>query len=70
MQEVSLNSSLIREMRAVVFVNSLVNQGRMTGGKQIFVHVIEAEDVVRELPNTSKMNTDWDFLLHLRDIGS
>ena len=41
----------------------------MTGGKQILVHVIEADDVIRELPNTSKMNGDWDFLLHLHDIG-
>jgi NTE family protein len=69
MQEVSLNSSLMREMRAIAFVNKLIDQGRMTGGKQILVHVIEAEDVMGELPNTSKMNGDWDFLLHLHNIG-
>jgi NTE family protein len=39
----------------------------VTGGKQTLVHVIEADDVIRELPNTSKMNGDWDFLLHLHD---
>jgi len=39
----------------------------VTGGKQILVYVIEADDVIRELPNTSKMNGDWDFLLHLHD---
>jgi NTE family protein len=69
MQEVSLNSSLMREMRAVAFVNKLVDRGQMTGGKQIFVHVVEGEDVIGELPNTSKMTGDWVFLLHLHDIG-
>ena len=69
MQEISLNSSLMREMRAVAFVNRLIDRGQMTGGKQILVHLIEADDVISELPNTSKMNGDWDFLLHLHDIG-
>ncbi len=69
MQEVSVNSSLMREMRAVAFVNKLIDQGRMTGGKQILVHIIEAEDVIGELPNSSKLNGDWNFLLYLRDIG-
>ena len=69
MQEISLNSSLMREMRAVAFVNKLIDQGQMTAGKKIFVHVVEAEDVIRELPNASKMNGDWDFLLHLHDLG-
>jgi NTE family protein len=68
-QEVSLNSSLFREMRAVSFVNTLVDQGRITGGKKIFVHEIEAEDAMSELTNTSKMNADWDFLLRLHGMG-
>jgi NTE family protein len=41
----------------------------MTGGKQILVHEIEAEDVIRDLPNGSKLNGDWAFLLHLHDLG-
>jgi NTE family protein len=68
-QEVSVSSSLMREMRAVAFVNSLVNQGKMAGGKQILIHEIEAEDVIRELPNSSKLNGDWDFLSYLHDTG-
>ncbi len=69
MQEVSVNSSLMREMRAVAFVNKLIDQGRMTGGKQILVHVIEAEDAIGELASSSRLNGDWDFLLHLYNIG-
>lgn len=69
MQEVSVSSSLMREMRAVAFVNKSIDQGKMTGGKQILVHIIEAEDVISELPNSSKLNGEWDFLLYLHDVG-
>jgi NTE family protein len=66
---VSVNSSLMREMRAVAFVNKLIDQGRMSGGKKILVHVIEAEDALGKLPNSSRLNGCWDFLLHLYEIG-
>jgi NTE family protein len=69
MQEVSFNSSLMREMRAVAFINKLLDEGKMSEGKKIFVHLIEADDVIAGLSNSSKMNGDWDFLVHLRDIG-
>jgi len=69
MQEVSVSSSLMREMRAVAYVNTLINQGKMTDGKQILVHEIEAADAISELPNSSKLNGDWNFLLYLHDVG-
>jgi NTE family protein len=46
MQEISFNSSLMREMRAVAFMNKLIDDGRMPGGKKMLIHVIEAEDVM------------------------
>jgi NTE family protein len=69
MQEVSVSSSLVREMRAVAFVNHFLDQGRMTGGKKIFVHSIDADDILSDLPNSSKLNGDWDFLSYLHDLG-
>jgi NTE family protein len=69
MQEMSVNSSLMREMRAVAFVNRLIDQGKMAAGKQILVHAIEAGDVISGLPHSSKLNGDWDFLSYLHDIG-
>jgi len=69
MQEMSVSSSLMREMRAIAFVNKLIDQRKMIGGKQILIHGIEAEDVISDLPNSSKLNGDWNFLLHLHDIG-
>jgi NTE family protein len=69
MQEVSLNSSLMRELRAVEFVNKLIDRGKTSYGKEILVHVVEAEDAISKLPSSSKLNGDWDFLLYLHDLG-
>ncbi len=69
MQEISFNSSLMREMRAVAFVTKMIDEGKLTDGKRMLIHLIEAEDVIRELSGSSKMNASWKFLTHLFDIG-
>jgi NTE family protein len=69
MQEIGFNTSLIREMRMIASYNKLIEQGRMSGGKLMLVHVIEAEEVIRTFSWTSRLNADWDFLLHLHDMG-
>ncbi len=33
------------------------------------MHLIEAENHMKGLGVSSKLNADWDFLAHLRDIG-
>src|SRR5271169_4833121 len=68
-QEISFNSSLIREMRAVALVTKLIDEGKWADGKRILIHSIEAEDVTRELPGSSRLNGDWNFLSHLYEIG-
>jgi NTE family protein len=69
MQEISFNSSLMREMRAIAFVTQLIDEGKMAGGKRMFMHLIEAEDVIRELAGSSKMNGTWKFLTYLFELG-
>jgi NTE family protein len=69
MQEISFNSSLMREMRAIAFVTQLIDEGKIVGGKRMFMHLIEAEDIIRELAGSSKMNGTWRFLIHLFEIG-
>jgi NTE family protein len=34
-----------------------------------YVHLIEAEDLIRELDWSSRLNGDWDFLTHLHALG-
>jgi NTE family protein len=69
--EISFNSSLMREMRAIAFVSKLMNDGKLVDGgmKCMRMHAIEAEDVMQGLGVASKLNADWEFLTHLRDIG-
>ena len=69
MQEIGFNSALIREIRAVAFVTKLIDEGRLADGKRMLIHVIEAEDVIRELPPFSRLNNDRDFLCHLHEVG-
>ena len=35
----------------------------------MLIHSIEAEDVMAGLGVSSKLNADWEFLTHLRDVG-
>ena len=69
--EVSFNSALFREMRAIAFVTKLIDDRKVTDGSltRILIHAIEADDVMQELGPTSQLNADWRFLMHLHDIG-
>ena len=69
--EISFNSSLMREMRAIAFVTKMIDDGTIDDGKmkRMLIHAIEGQDCMRELGVSSKMNADWEFLTHLRDVG-
>jgi NTE family protein len=69
--EISFNSSLMREMRAIIFVSDLIESGRLDGSKMkhMLIHSIAADDVMIGLGVNSKLNTDWDFLVHLKETG-
>jgi NTE family protein len=69
--EISFNSSLMREMRAVAFVTKLIDEGAISENrmKRMLIHAIEAQDFMSELGVSSKLNADWEFLTHLRDVG-
>ena len=69
--EISFNSSLMREMRAIAFVTRLIDDGSVKEGtmKRMLIHSIAAEGFMQRLGVNSKLNADWDFLTHLRDAG-
>ena len=69
--EISFNSSLMREMRAIAFVTKLIDEDQVKANslKRILIHAIEADEFMRELSVTSKLNPDWEFLTHLHDVG-
>jgi NTE family protein len=69
--EISFNSSLMREMRVIEFVSRMIDDGTIAKGrmKRMLVHAVEAEDAFGELGVSSKLNPDWNFLTHLFEIG-
>ncbi|MBB1636131.1 patatin-like phospholipase family protein [Cupriavidus sp. UME77] len=69
--EVSFNSSLIREMRAIAFVTSLIQQGKVDRSemKEMMIHSIRSDETMAALGVSSKYNADWAFLCSLRDKG-
>ena len=69
--EISFNSSLMREMRAIEFVTRLIDDGALDNDryKRLFIHSLRSEQEMTKLSIASKLNPDWDFLVHLRDAG-
>jgi NTE family protein len=69
--EISFNSSLMREMRAIAFVSHLIDDGQLDDAKhrRMLIHSIQDEKFMTSLGVTSKMNADWRFLQELRDVG-
>ena len=69
--EISFNSSLMREMRAIHFVTKLIESGELGGGhmKQMLIHAISADGLMARLGARSKLNAERSFLAYLRDRG-
>lgn len=69
--EISFNSSLMREMRAIAFVTHLIDDGQLNDDKhrRMLIHSIQDEEFMESLGVTSKLNPDWSFMKKLRDVG-
>jgi NTE family protein len=69
--EISFNSSLLREMRAIHFVTRLTDDGTVVNKslRRMRIHCVAADDVISKLSIASKLDADWDFLTSLRDAG-
>jgi len=69
--EISFNTALIGEMRAIAFVKRLLMEERVERGryKDLRLHMIADEEELAKLPAKSKLDTGWDFLQKLRGMG-
>ena len=69
--EISFNSSLMREMRAIEFVTRLIDEAALdaTKYKRMLVHSIRDDAEMAQLGVATKLNPDWAFLCRLRDVG-
>jgi NTE family protein len=69
--EISFNSSLIAEMRAIHFVRQLIEQGRLDEKhyRHVNMHMIAPPDGVHEMTADSKLNASWQFFTFLHQLG-
>jgi NTE family protein len=69
--EISFNSSLMREMRAVHFVTKLIDGGKLDPEeyKRLNIHIVASQGL-NDLGASTKLNSEPDFLEHLKRLGS
>jgi NTE family protein len=72
--EITFNSSLIKELRSVYFVQKLIDEGWIKDEfkkrlKYVLIHGIRADNALSDLSVSSKFANDWNFLTMLRDRG-
>lgn len=71
LNEITNNTSIVREMRSVHFITKLIDTGVIdpTKMKRLHMHLIEDEAAFQDLGWSSKLNTEMDFLTYLFDAG-
>ncbi len=71
MNEITFNASLTKELRSIHFICRLLAEGRVSANefRDMKLHMIEGGEALLRLQASSKLNAEWQFLEHLRDIG-
>ena len=69
--EISFNSSLLRELRAINFVKRLISDDKVEEGamKDVFVHMIADDDTMSSLSVASKIVPTPQVILELKEAG-
>ena len=69
--EISFNSSLMREMRAIAFVTGLIDSKKAKGLdlKRMFIHSIRSDEEMSQHDVSTKLNANWDFFTYLYKRG-
>lgn len=74
LNEITFNSSLNHEMRAISFVQRLLDEGALKEPwakkyKRMRMHMIADSDAIASLGASSKMNVEAEFMHHLKTMG-
>jgi len=69
--EISFNSSLFRELRAIDFVHRLLDDGRLPEGamRRVLIHMVADDDLMRQLSVATKLIATPATLHQLRGAG-
>ncbi|HWA20960.1 MAG TPA: patatin-like phospholipase family protein [Caulobacterales bacterium] len=71
LNEITFNASLLREFRAIDFVQRLFRAGRLDGTayNDVRIHIVGDDELMNSVSESSKFLTEWPFLEMLRDKG-
>ncbi len=74
LNEITFNSSLVAELRAVAFVQKLIEDGLLKESvkgryRHMLIHAIGADRWLDDLTMDSKFDTEWGFLTCLKERG-
>jgi NTE family protein len=71
LSEISFNSGLLRELRAIAFVIRLIDQGKLSRNeyKRVLMHRIHGGPRLDAFTASSRLNASWSFFQQLRDLG-
>lgn len=71
LNEITFNASLVKEINGILLLKKLVDDESL--GLERFsdmrLHRISAEAELQKLGVSSKLNSEWEFLIHLHDVG-
>jgi NTE family protein len=74
LNEITFNSSLLKELRAIAFVVKLLDEKWIRDEyrdklKHVLVHSVRADEALKDLGVATKFVSNWEFLTDLRDRG-
>ncbi|MCP3464535.1 patatin-like phospholipase family protein [Bradyrhizobium sp. CCGUVB23] len=69
--EISFNSSLMREMRAIAFATKLIDNGELDKEthSRMYMHWIGNDQLMSQLGTATQFHPEWSLLCRLRDEG-
>jgi len=69
--EITFNASLLRDLRTIDLIHRLIEDGALSDNeyRRMNLHMIDGCQDMLALDASSKLNSEWAFLIHLRDLG-
>ena len=71
LNEISFNAALIKELRAIHLLHELIEAEQLESDRyrDMFLHLIHADEELKQLDASSKLNAEWDYLVYLKNRG-
>lgn len=71
LNEITFNTSLLKEMRAIMLLRDLIEAESLEHERyrDMRLHRIHGDEDLVDLKASSKVNAEWPYLCHLRELG-